>query len=181
MWGLSLVMSSSLHNTMNSIHPPQLKINTPKTVCGCPCSGVIKKKKIKKKCNTCNPPTLWNVFVNVFVTCIYTAGPPESSAEEQYNTNTTTCAQTKTASYKYMAKSITHIQNNTYTQTFFQAGKNKGLCTSEMKKWNALETVHYIYKPHHHSSFAANRSVLPLVDWLDSFYSHINLVPHQPG
>ena len=33
MWALSSAMMSSLHN---SIHPPVMEINPPKTACGCP-------------------------------------------------------------------------------------------------------------------------------------------------
>ena len=54
MCGWSSAMTSSLHN---GIHPPEMGINLPKMVCGCPCGGIV-IKTITRKCS-------WNAFVNV--------------------------------------------------------------------------------------------------------------------
>ena len=57
--GLSSAIIGFLHN---SIHPPEMEVNPPKTECGCPCDNIIKTKL--KYDHTGIPLTLWNAPVN---------------------------------------------------------------------------------------------------------------------
>ena len=77
--GTILAMMSSLHN---SIHPPVMEINPPKTACGCPWGRVLKKKKTP---DISNPLTLQNAFVNVPLHIL--GDPTECSAQQCYNNN----------------------------------------------------------------------------------------------
>ena len=54
MLGLFSEIISSLHS---SIHPPEIEVDPPKTACGCPFGGTVKKNS-----HTCS---LWNATVNV--------------------------------------------------------------------------------------------------------------------
>ena len=60
------------------VHTPEAEKNTPKTACGCPCSGVITMVT-----HTINPLTIGNAFVSqCTVACI--AWPPQRSVGESY-------------------------------------------------------------------------------------------------
>ena len=59
MWGLSSPIIMSSHN---SIHFPEMEINLPNMMFGCPCGGVIKKNK---NGHTTSLLTLRNAFNNV--------------------------------------------------------------------------------------------------------------------
>ena len=59
-------MIRSLHK---SIHPPEMEIDPPKMACGCPCGRVVRTGY------TCNPLTIWNVFVSVQ---LHSPGNPRS-------------------------------------------------------------------------------------------------------
>ena len=48
-----------MRSLLNSIHSPEMKINPPKTVSGCPCGEVI-KRNVQKPCHTRSALTLWN-------------------------------------------------------------------------------------------------------------------------
>ena len=57
---LSLLITSSLHN---SVHPPEMEINPPKTALGCPRGRAM----IIFNSHTCNPLILWNATVNCII------------------------------------------------------------------------------------------------------------------
>ena len=63
----------------NSIHPPEMEINLQKMACGCPCGGVIKKRK---RSHTQSSHLMECIF-HWTVAC--TGWPPECSTGECYN------------------------------------------------------------------------------------------------
>ena len=69
-------MSSNLQNRMAEINPP-------KTACGCPYGGIL-----KKNCHIRNLLTLWNAFVNVHNFHIYRMTPKENVSTTMGNCTT---------------------------------------------------------------------------------------------
>ena len=61
-WLFSSTLIISLHN---SIHPPERKINHPKTLCGCPCVGVMFIKIQKGTHAILSPYINYNAFVSI--------------------------------------------------------------------------------------------------------------------